>query len=175
MRIETLFNLRCSVNWLKSIASNPNVQKAFWALVFAILSAVGASIGTNLFQPAPVVITPPSIDNFILMPSPDPDIVEAKAAVGDRGHRPFLMELAKIKAGRRYAAEHPGMSDRAGIALMRAIPQGDVDAAIAKADFKFEVAPVGGPLTNLLDWLAAHPEFLESLVKIFLLLAPLFA
>ncbi len=163
------------MNWLKSIINNAAVQKAFWALLLAILSAVGASIGTNLFQPAPVVITPPSIDNFILMPSPDPDIVEAKAAVGDRGHRPFLMELAKIKAGRRYAAEHPGMSDRAGIALMRAIPQGDVDAAIAKADFKFEVAPVGGPLTNLLDWLAAHPEFLESLVKIFLLLAPLFA
>ena len=158
------------MNWLKSIFSNSKVQAALLALFTALVSAVS----TNLFQPAPVVVTPPAQDNYFIMPSPDPDIVEAKAAVGAGGHRPFLMELAKIKAGRRYAAEH-GMEPRAGIALMRAIPQADVDAAVAKADFKFDAAPVGGPLSNLLDWLAAHPEFLEQLVKIFLLLAPLFA
>jgi hypothetical protein len=159
------------VNWLKSLFSNPKVQAALLALLTAVLTA----LGNNAMTKAPVVNVPPAVDNYLLMPSPvDLDVAAAMQAAPGQGHRPFLMELAKIKAGRRYAAEH-GMSDREGITLMRAIPQPDVDAAIAKANFSFDAAPVGGPLTGLLDWLKANPQFLENLVKIFLLLAPLFA
>ncbi len=147
------------MNWLKSN------WRSLLPLAAALLTIVGTVAGVKF-----TLKTGDQAEVIIIVPSEGEPVIQA----GARDHRPLLMAIARARAGAKYAKEHD-LDRAAGIALARAVPQADIEAEMKKAGLSFEGVPVGGPLQGLLDWLKNNPEFLEQLVKLLLVLIPLFA
>jgi len=144
--------------------------KSFIPLLALLLSAVGAAIGVKLTiktdpnakQPEVIVIVPEGTEPLVLQ------------AKGGERNRPVLTAIAKVRAAKLYAAEKD-ISFLSALTLARHVPDEQIATAAKEAGLSFEAMPVGGPLQNLIDWIAAHPEFMEKLVQIILMLIPLFA
>jgi len=147
-----------------------NNWKSFIPLLALLLSAVGAAIGVKLTiktdpnakQPEVIVIVPENSDPLIL---------QAKAG---NNNRPVLTAIAKVRAAKLYAAEKD-ISFLSALTLARHVPDEQISAAAKEAGLSFESVPVGGPIKDLLDWMAANPEFVAKLIQIILTLVPLFA
>jgi len=147
------------VNWLKTN------WKSIMPLIAALLTIVGTVAGVKF-----TLKSGPEAEVIIIVPSEGEQVIQA----GARDHRPVLLAIARARAGARYAKDND-LDRSVGVALARAVPQADIEAEMKKAGLSFADVPIGGPLQGLLDWLAAHPEFLEKLVQLLLVLIPLFA
>lgn len=158
-----------------SIVSSPAVRSAAYALLIAVLTAIGvnqvtpAPVINNVTQP--VLIQPtPKIDLPVASLVTEEDIRIATAPEAGEGREGVLVKLARRVAGRQYAKEH-GLTPQAGIELALSIPYEDVKTAAAP--FKAELSPVvNGPI---LDWIKTHPEEFKQIIQIILMLLPLFA
>ena len=149
--------------------------KINWKFVALMLTIVGGIFGVKFtLQQGPPNVPPEVI---IIVPGDDSNawMAQGPAAVEARDNRPVLFAIARIKAARMYHQEHPDTPFLQCLGLARAVPEAEVVNAVKAAGIKFEGMPVGGPLQNLLDWIAAHPEVIQQIIQIILLLIPLFA
>ncbi len=162
------------MSWLKNLLNKipPSIEKPLWALIVAVLSALAVKYGV------PITV-PPSVntDNYVIMPA-DPTFLGAQpgvvGAAGDRVH-PVLLAIARHKAAKQYAAEHDGLSHAQALKLAISVPDADITAAMVEQGLVNKSNVVGGPLTNLLDWISTHPDQVQAIIKIILMLLPLFA
>lgn len=143
--------------------------KSNWKMIAYALVMLGGMIGYVEFRTDPnakniIVILPESL-------GADPLVLQAKA--GER-NRPILTAIAKVKAAKIYAKEKD-IALVSALTLARHVSDEQIATAAKEAGLSFEAMPVGGPLQDLLDWIAAHPEFMEKLVQIILMFIPLFA
>lgn len=163
------------LTWFKNLLSKipPSIEKPLWALIVAGLTFLAAKYG---------VVIPAAVnnENYVVVPT-DPTFLGAApaqpnvvGAAGDRVH-PVLLAIARHKAAKQYATEHDGLTHPQALKLAMMVPDADITAAMVEQGLVVKGNVVGGPLTNLLDWISTHPEQVQAIIKIILMLLPLFA
>ncbi len=146
--------------------------RKYWPLIVIVLTILGSALGLHITQKdGGVLIVPETPGPAFTATAANAEAVAAKDP--DR-NRKILVAIARIKAGRQYAKEHE-LAESAGIALARAVPDANIDAALKAATVDFSAVPVGGVLSDFLAWLQAHPEIVQKIIEIILMLIPLFA
>lgn len=146
--------------------------KSNWKFVATILTILAAVAGVKFTTKEGPSNLPPEVIVIIPGDDPAPNVVLGKSDAA-RPHS-ILYALCKIKAARLYAAEKD-LPFGAALHMARSVPDDKIASAIAEAKVNLSGAPVGGPLQNLLDWIAAHPEVVQQIIQLILMLIPLFA
>lgn len=144
--------------------------QAHWVkIAMVLLPIVGAAFGWSIKVNTVPADQPPSVVINVPGEAPEPLVFEGGAEKSKIIGHP-LYNAARHIAGRQYARKN-GLDNQVGIGLAFAVPDDHITAA-AKASGMGDIPTVQGPL---IDWLKAHPEAVQMIIKIILELIPLFA
>ncbi len=162
-------------DWMKN---NPAISHPAIALFFALISFFTAKYGINI--PVP----PPSTDNYYVMPAPL-DVVGAGVtakpaefvADGKRFFHPFFRGMLNVKAAREYRKEHPELSMQEAINIVAIVPDTAIAEEATKQKMDLKGVPIFGQIGDgkILQWFIDHQDQIMAIIKIIMMLAPLFA
>lgn len=144
-----------------------------WKFAVIIATVVGGLIKIDFTLKQGPPDSKPEV--IIIIPADGGNDPAFLGAARDRPH-PILMAYCRVKAGQLYQKERPDLSLRECIQLARVVPEAEIVAEALAKGITFSGPMIsGGPLQNLLDWIAANPEKVEAIIKLIVLLIPLFA
>lgn len=99
--------------------------------------------------------------------TPVPPAAKADDAPG--AHHKLLYAVARARAAGQLAKKE-GISRAAAREKIDEIDDATLHAAVQASGTAIKAMPVGGKLTDFLDWLAAHQDAIMAIVKIILAL-----
>lgn len=160
------------MQWFVDLLAKWKIPAAISAPLFTLISAIIIYFTTNAAVKVPTPVNNQT-DNYYVMDNPL-NVVGVPAGAGN-GIHPVLTAIARSKAAGQYAKDKD-IGYLVSLKLCREVPDADITAEMVKQGIEIKGAMVvGGPLQNLLQWIKDNPETVQMIIKIIIMLLPLFA